>query len=56
MESLRNKFKKERIPLIGNSEVAKMRERFSSPNGGRKHRAKSEDSESSLKKVRAVSH
>ncbi|XP_071353416.1 uncharacterized protein, partial [Trachinotus anak] len=54
LESLHNKFKKERIPLISNSEVAKMRKRFSLPNGGRKLRAESEGSESSVKKLRAI--
>ncbi|XP_041863291.1 sterile alpha motif domain-containing protein 3-like isoform X2 [Melanotaenia boesemani] len=54
LESLRNKFKKERIPLISNSEVAKMRKKFSLPNGGRKPRAGSEGSESSVKKVRVA--
>nr|XP_054588539.1 sterile alpha motif domain-containing protein 3-like [Nothobranchius furzeri] len=54
LESLRNKFKKERIPLISNSEVAKMRKKFSLPNGGRKLRAESEGSDPSVKKIRAT--
>ena len=43
LESLRNKFKKERRPLVNLEEVSKMKEKYSARHSGRKRGVETEE-------------